>query len=62
MTKAESIIALETFRQSVMLSVNSLPVDSDVKSSIIIRFQAFYLSMLTELIGGMTANNTPPVP
>jgi hypothetical protein len=59
MTKADSIVALEAFRQSVMLSVNSLPVDSDVKSNIIIRFQAFYLSMLTELVTTPVISNPP---
>jgi hypothetical protein len=49
MTKAESIIALETFRKSVMLSVDSLPIDDAAKADIIIRFQAFYLSMFTDL-------------
>jgi hypothetical protein len=49
MTKAESIIALETFRKSVMLSVDTLPVNDAVKADIIIRFQAFYLSMFADL-------------
>jgi hypothetical protein len=56
MNKQESITACEAFRSSVMLSVNSMPVSDDLKASLVIRFQGFYLSMLQELI------TTPVVP
>ena len=62
MDKQAALDACETFRQSVMLSANSLPITADLKANITIRFQAFYLSMLQELIATPTPiASEPPI-
>jgi hypothetical protein len=50
MDKSDAIIVCESFRTSVMLSVNTMQIDSDLKAAILIRFQAFYLSTLQDLL------------
>jgi hypothetical protein len=59
MNKQDALVACETFRQSVMLSANSLPVDAEIKAALVVRFQGFYLSMLQELIDSRPLP-TPP--
>lgn len=39
----------ETFRQSVMLSINNLDISEQQKQVFLLNFQAFYLQMLQQL-------------
>ena len=50
MNKSEAIIVCEAFRSSVMLSVNTMEISEELKALILIRFQAFYLSTLQDLL------------
>ncbi len=61
MNKQAALDASEEFRQAVIASVNSIPVDIDIKSTIVVRFQSFYLSVLLELIA-IPATPPPPPP
>ena len=50
MNKSEAIVVCEAFRSSVMLSVNTMEISEELKCSIMIRFQSFYLSTLRDLL------------
>jgi hypothetical protein len=54
MQKSLALTACETFRQSVLLSINSMSIDEDLRADLAIKLQTFYLSMLLELVA------TPP--
>ena len=57
MDKTEAIIVCESFRTSVMLSVNTMQITPELKAEILIKFQAFYLTTLKDLLA-----TPPPVP
>ena len=50
MNKSEAIVVCESFRSSVMLSVNTMQINDELKASILIRFQGFYLSTLQDIL------------
>jgi hypothetical protein len=56
MNKAQVVIVSESFRSSVMLSVNTMDIDPDLKALLLIEFQTFYLSMIQKLLA------SPPPP
>ncbi len=49
MTQAELVPQCETFRQSVMASINQMPITPSQKHLFSLKLQTFYLQMLQEL-------------
>lgn len=49
MTNPNLVGECETFRQSVMLSINNLDISEQQKQVFLLNFQAFYLQMLQQL-------------
>ena len=50
MDKTKALDVCESFRASVIASLNNLDIEPDLKVELLIRFQTFYLKMLSELI------------
>lgn len=50
MDKAQVVVVSESFRSSVMLSINTMDIDPDLKASLLIEFQTFYLQMIQKLL------------
>jgi hypothetical protein len=59
MNKQQTITACEGFRQAVMLAVNTIPADDELRASIIIRFQTFYLTVIEDLLAAPTPPDDP---
>jgi hypothetical protein len=49
MTQAELVPQCEIFRQSVMASINQMPITPHQKHLFSVKLQVFYLQMLQEL-------------
>ncbi len=49
MSQSNLVAQCETFRQSVMLSINNLDISEQQKQVFLLNFQAFYLQMLQQL-------------
>lgn len=49
MSQSNLVAQCETFRQSVMLSINNLDINEQQKQVFLLNFQAFYLQMLQQL-------------
>jgi hypothetical protein len=55
MSQSSLVKECETFRESVMLSINNLDITEEQKQQFVLSHQAFYLQLLQQLI---EQNNT----
>jgi hypothetical protein len=59
MTQAELVPQCEIFRQSVMASINEMPITPNQRHLFSLKLQVFYLQMLQELNTDLVTAGTP---